>query len=62
MSVKYLETDTTDDGPIRWYEIDGTTYGLDIGWKILDGDGVPMTESAETSEARKQIVNYEVAK
>jgi hypothetical protein len=62
MTVTYLETDVTDEGPIRWYDIDGTTCGLDIGWKILDSDGRPMVEGAETSELRKQIINYEAPK
>jgi hypothetical protein len=62
VTVKYLETDTTDEGPIRWYKIDDEVYGLTLGWKILDSDSVPVTESAEISEVRKQIVNYEAAK
>lgn len=59
MSIKYLETDLTDEGPIRWYEIGDAIYGLTFDWKILDSDGVPVTESAEISAVRNVIVKYE---
>lgn len=59
MSVKYLETDLTDEGRIDWYEIDGVTCGRTSDGKILDSDGVPLVNDIS---ARYEIAKYEAVK
>lgn len=59
MSVKYLETDITDEGQIRWYEIDGVTYGATSDGAILDSDGSRLVND---SNARWAIEKYEASK
>jgi hypothetical protein len=59
MSVKYIETDITDEGEVRWYEIDGVTYGATSDGKILDSDGDPLVND---TKARTEIEKYEASK
>jgi hypothetical protein len=62
MSVKYLETDVTDEGPIRWYEIDGETYGFDSEGVVLDAGGSPISDDVERRVTLRQIAKFEAFK
>lgn len=55
MTVKHLETDTTDEGNITWYDIDGVTYGATSDGKILDSDGAPLVNDTNARWAIEQF-------
>jgi hypothetical protein len=56
MNVKYLETDTTDEATIDWYDIDGVTYGATSDGKILDSDGAPLVNDTNARWAIERFV------
>ena len=62
MSVKYKRTDDTDDGLIRWYSIDGETYGLDTEGLILDYNGVLLSCRPEALAVLREIAKFEAFK
>lgn len=62
MTIKYLETDITDEGPIRWYGVDDETYGLDAEGKILESDGTPVTDTHEAQAVIRVIAKFEASK
>lgn len=56
VTIEYLETDETDEGPIHWYRIDGETYGTTEDGKILDSGGCPLPEGcAEVLRVRRAV-------
>jgi hypothetical protein len=62
MSVIRFGHDTMDEYTIAWYEIDSVVYGVTSEGEILDSDGVPVTESAESTSVRNVIAKYEASK
>lgn len=62
MNIKYLETDITDEGPIRWYSIDDEPYGLDSEGIVLDSGGSPIGDEVERRHVIRQIEKFEATK
>jgi hypothetical protein len=62
MSVKYFETDITDEGQIRWYGIDGEMYGFDSEGVILGAGGSPITDEVKRRYTILQIAKFEAFK
>lgn len=62
METKYIRTYETDEGPIRWYNIDCDVYGFDAEGDILDDGGYRISETPEGRAILRAIAKFEASK
>lgn len=62
MNTRYTGTDETEDGPIRWYEVEGETYGFDPDGMVLDANEWPLPAGSEHRAVLMAIAVYEAFK